>query len=402
MTKLRLLPAAFLLSLLSAQDPKAKALHFSSLVIDTHCDTTQRLLDPTFDLGVRHADGAIDIPRMREGGLKALFFSIFVPDSGGGPVAVAQALAQIAVVRKQADLHPRDLALATTAGGIRKAAARKQIAVLMGIEGGHMINDDLKNLDRFFALGARYMTLTWAFNVNWADSSSEPPVHHGLTDFGRKVVARMNRLGMMVDVSHVSDKTFYDVLATSKAPVIATHSSCRALCDAPRNLTDQMIKDLAAKGGVIQINYYNAFLSQAFKDAQLADGRRIEKEIDAAARQRCGEDARCRRLESTRLVHEHMRNGTLPRVDWRDVVAHICHAVSLVGAEHVGLGSDFDGASTPLDFEDAAQLWKITEALVRKGYSDRDIRNILGGNTLRLMQKVEATAKRLRATHGNS
>jgi membrane dipeptidase len=333
---------------------------------------------------------------MRDGGLDALFFSIWIPGTVTGPKAVERARAQIDAVRRQAELHPHDIALATTAADIRRAAGHHKIAALIGVEGGHMINDDLKTLDRYFDLGVRYMTLTHTVNVAWADSSGDTPAHNGLTDFGRQVVAEMNRLGMIVDISHVSDKTFYDVLATSQAPVLATHSSCRALCDAPRNMTDQMIKDLAAKGGVIQINYFDAFLSQPFKEALFANDGRLDKEINAKAEQRCGDDMGCVELETGRLVREHIAAGTLPRVDWTLIVDHIDHAVKLVGAEHVGLGSDFDGAAMPDGMEDASHLPQITDALLKKGYSSRDIENILGGNTLRVMEQVEDTAKRMR------
>ncbi len=248
---------------------------------------------------------------------------------------------------------------------------------------------------RHLPQSARYMTLTHSVNVAWADSSGDTPAHNGLTDFGKQVVAEMNRLGMMVDISHVSDKTFYDVLAISQAPVIATHSSCRALCDAPRNMTEQMIRDLAAKGGVIQINYFDAFLSQPFKEALSANDSRIDKEIDAKAKERCGEDDACSGLEASRLVHEYTVAGKLPPVDWTLIVEHIDHAVKLVGADHVGLGSDFDGCTTPDGMEDASHLPQITDALLKKGYSPRDIRNILGANTLRVMKQAEATAKRM-------
>jgi membrane dipeptidase len=390
-----MLPALFA-ELATRISPEARALHFGAIVVDTHDDTTQRLLDPAFDLGTRHTDGGIDIPRMKDGGVDALFFSIWVPGTVTGPLAVERALRQIDTVRRQAKLHPRDLIFATTPGGIRWAATHHMIAVLMGVEGGHMINNDLKTLDRFFELGVRYMTLTHSLNVDWADSSGDKPTHNGLTDFGKEVVMEMNRLGMIVDVSHVSDKTFYDVLATSQASVIATHSSCRALCDAPRNMTDQMIKDLAAKGGVIQINYYNGFLSQLFRDALDANGSRIDKEIDAKAKQLCGENEACSELEAGRLVREYITAGKLPPVDWGLIVEHIDHVAKLVGADHVGLGSDFDGAELPEGMEDASHLPQITDALLKKGYSTGEIRDILGGNTLRLMREVEATAKRIK------
>src|SRR5215469_13401918 len=209
---------------------RARKLHFSAIVVDTHDDTTQRLLDERFDLADRHADGSIDIPRMKAGGLDAIFFSIWMSGKITGPEAVKRAEAQIAAVREQVRKHPKDLVLATTSNEVRAAKREGQIAVLMG----------------------------------------DQAAHNGLTDFGKEVVREMNRLGVIVDISHVSDKTFYDVLLTSKAPVFASHSSCRAICDAPRNMTDQMIKDLAAKGGVIQINYHVGFLGQEFRDAEKA------------------------------------------------------------------------------------------------------------------------------------
>ncbi|MGB7349900.1 MAG: dipeptidase, partial [Candidatus Acidiferrales bacterium] len=244
----------------------ARALHFSSIVIDTHDDTTQRLLDPHFNLDVRHTDGNIDIPRMKAGGLDGIFFSIYMPGTITGPIAVEKALEQIDAVREQARLHPNDIMLARTAADVRRAFAEHKIAALMGVEGGHMINDDLAVLDTFAALGVRYMTLTHMVNTDWADSSTDKPAHNGLTDFGKQVVLRMNRDGIMVDISHTADKTFYDALAVSKAPLIASHSSCRALCTAVRNMTDDMIRALAAKGGVIQINYHVGFLSQEYAD----------------------------------------------------------------------------------------------------------------------------------------
>src|ERR1700723_4416707 len=334
---------------------KAHDLHFRSIVVDTHDDTTQRLLDPKFDLGARHTDGSIDIPRMREGGLDAIFFSIYIPGSVTGPIAVQRALEQIEAVRRQVTLHPKNLALAATAGEIRSAFAAHKIAVLMGVEGGHMINNDLANVDKFASLGVRYMTVTHMVNTDWADSSTDKSAHNGLTDFGKQVVVEMNRVGMMVDVSHIADKTFYDVLATSKAPVIASHSSCRALDDAPRNMTDEMIKALAAKGGVIQINFHVAFLSQKFRNAERRNPH-INKAIEQEVANICHGDEACELLEGDRLTRQYVDKGQLPRVDWSEIIEHIDHAVKLVGVEHVGIGSDFDGANMPYGMEDAAQL----------------------------------------------
>jgi membrane dipeptidase len=371
----------------------ARELHFQSIVVDTHDDTTQRLLDPKFDFGVRHTDGSVDIPRMREGGLSAIFFSIWIPGTVTGPAAVQRALDQIGAVRETVARHPNDLVLCTTAEEIRRAKVANKIAVLMGVEGGHMINNSLANLDKFFALGVRYMTLTHTVNTDWADASTDKAAHNGLTDFGKQVVREMNRLGMMVDISHVADKTFYDVLAVSKAPVIASHSSCRALCSTPRNMTDDMIKALAAKGGVIQINYHVGFLSQQFQDASKAHPE-LGKEIEAESKKRCGDNEACQLIEADKITRDMVAQGRLPRVDWTEIITHIDHAVKLVGADHVGLGSDFDGADMPYGMEDVSDIPQISNALLAKGYSPADVRKILGGNTLRLMQDVEAAARK--------
>ncbi len=375
----------------------AKKLHFSSIVIDTHDDTTQRLLDPSFDISVRHADGNIDIPRMREGGLDAIFFSIWIPSATTGPTAVKQAIDQIDAVREAVRKHPNDLVLATTADDIRAAKKAHKIAALIGVEGGHMIDNDLAVLRSFAALGARYMTLTHMGNTDWADSSTDTAAHNGLTDFGKQVVAEMNRLGMVVDVAHVSDKTFYDVLATSKAPVFSSHSSCRALCNAARNMTDQMLRDLASHGGVIQINYHVGFLSQEFRDYEKAHPD-TEKQIEAAVKARCGDNEACRLVAGDAIVREMMEQGKLPKVDWTVIVDHIDRAVKVAGIDHVGLGSDFDGATMPLGMQDVSHLPQITDALLKKGYSDADVRKILGENTLRVLAEVQRVSQQLNSS----
>jgi membrane dipeptidase len=383
----------FLMAADSVSD-KAKALHFSAIVVDTHDDTTQRLLDGKFDLGERHTDGNVDIPRMRDGGLDAIFFSIWTPSKTTGPTAVKQALDQIDAVRQQVHKHPADLFLATTARQIREAHRVKRIAALMGLEGGHMIDNDLGVLRSFAALGVRYMTLTHMGNTEWADSSTDKPEHNGLTDFGKDVVREMNRLGMIVDISHVSDKTFYDVLATTKAPVFASHSSCRAICDAARNMTDDMIRDLAKNGGVIQINYHVGFLSQEFRDFEKKNPE-AEKEITAEVKKRCGENEACILVTGDQVVREFMEAGKLPKVDYTAIISHIDHAVKIAGVDHVGLGSDFDGAVMPIGMQDVTHLPQITEALLQKGYSEDDIHKILGENTLRLMTDVERVSREL-------
>jgi membrane dipeptidase len=387
--------AAFLLAAgVTADDISARArkLHFSSIVVDTHDDTTQRFLGGKFDLAPRDTSGNIDIPRMKEGGLDAIFFSIWMPSKVTGAEAVKRALVQIDAVREQIRKHPGDLILATTADEIRAAHKQGKIAALMGVEGGHMIASDLGVLRSYAALGARYMTLTHSGNDEWADSSTDTPAHNGLTDFGKDVVREMNRLGVIVDISHVSDKTFYDALGVSKAPLFASHSSCRAICDAPRNMTDEMIKALAAKGGVIQINYHVGFLSQEFRNASTPD---IAKQLDEETKKRCGEDESCQLTEGDKVTREFMTQGKLPRVDWTKIIEHIDHAVKIAGADHVGLGSDFDGANMPFGMEDAGKLPQITEALLRKGYSEGDIKKILGENTLRVMTEVERVSREL-------
>jgi membrane dipeptidase len=387
---------AFLAANVTADEIAARArkLHFSSIVVDTHDDTTQRFLDNKFDLGPRDSNGSIDIPRMKEGGLGAIFFSIWMPSKVTGPEAVKRALVQIDAVREQIRKHPNDLVLATTAAEIRAAHKQGKIAALMGVEGGHMIASDLAVLRTYAALGVRYMTLTHSGNDEWADSSTDTPAHNGLTDFGKDVVREMNRLGVVVDISHVSDKTFYDALEVSKAPVFASHSSCRAICDAPRNMTDDMIKALAAKGGVIQINYHVGFLSQEFRDAEKTNPE-LEKAIAAEVQKRCGDNEACQFFEDGRITREYVEQGKLPRVTWTKIIEHIEHAVKVAGIDHVGLGSDFDGAKMPFGMEDASKLPQIAEALLRKGYSEGDIKKILGENTLRVMAEVERVSREL-------
>jgi membrane dipeptidase len=384
------LAAALLAASVQADDiaDRARKLHSSSLVLDTHADTPQRLLFEDFDLEHRDTQGHVDIPRMREGGLNAIFMSIWTPSAWSGPKGVERALKLIDRVREQVRRHPQDLALATSAEEVRQARAQGKIAVLMGMEGGHMIDDDLGLLRVYASLGIRYLTLTHGSNTGWADSSGDEPKHNGLTPFGKSVVHELNRLGVLVDISHVSDKTFYDALEASRAPLIASHSSCRALCNHERNMSDDMIRALARKGGIIQINYNTGFLSQEFADAR----RKVDKELrarDAAAEKRYGDDEAAVIREQERIRRELTAEGKLPKVSWEKIVEHIDHVVKLVGVDYVGLGSDFDGATMPEGMEDCSKLPRITEALLRNGYSESDIKKILGGNTLRVVEEAE-------------
>jgi len=395
-----LLPAAIAHRAPGARDSskevaaRVHAIRQRAIAVDTHDDTPQRMMWENFDLGHRDPSGNIDIPRMREGGLNAIFMSIWTPGTLPGPEASKRALRQIELVRAQVEKHPADLLLATTTADVRRARRENKIAVLMGMEGGHMINSDLGLLRKYAGLGVRYLTLTHSVNDEWADSSTDKPAHNGLTPFGRQVIEELNRLGVMVDISHVSDKTFYDALEVTRAPVIASHSSCRALCSAPRNMSDEMMRALAKNGGVIQINFHIGFLSQEYADASKASSGpdsptgRMEKD--------CGENEACKVLGFQRLSDQATAAGKLPRVSWERIVDHIDHAVKVAGADHVGLGSDFDGAIMPQGMEDVSHYQRITAELVRRGYSDQDVERILGGNTLRVMTQVEEVASKMR------
>lgn len=372
----------------------ASQLHRESIVVDLHIDTPQRLLDEEFDMGLRASKGHVDIPRMKEGGLDATFMSIYVDmDRYQGEAATKRALQLIDTVYSQVQRHPDQLLLATTAADIRDAHQQEKIALLMGMEGGTPIADDLRLLRDFYRLGIRYMTLTHSLNNNWADSSTDEPSHNGLTEFGKEVVREMNRLGMLVDLSHVSDKTFYDVLEVSQAPVIASHSSARALSNEPRNMSDDMIRALARNGGVIHVNYFVRFLDQNYADAFAKVSEEYGARMDALHEQHSDDD---RAFEEARGQLEEEYHSRMPRVSWERILDHMVHIVQLVGVDHVGLGSDFDGAMMPEGMNDASYLPRITSALLEHGYSEIDIQKILGGNTLRVLEEAEQIAVRLR------
>jgi membrane dipeptidase len=375
---------------------RARKLHFSSIVVDTHDDTTQRFFSKDYDLGKRNPTGSVDIPRMQEGGMNGIFFSIWIDGKIMGPPAVEKALDQMDAVHENVLRNSGSIVFARTAEEVRRAHAQGKIAALMGVEGGHMIGNDIRMVRIFSDLGVRYMTLSHFYNTEWSDSSTDKPAHNGLTAFGKEVVREMNRQGMMVDISHVSDKTFYDALEISKAPLIASHSSCRALCNHVRDMSDDMIKALAAKGGVIQINYEKSFIDQAYKDAYDKETGGVAAHF-AELTKDCNNDEDCISKKMADMETKLTAEGKLPHVSWERIIDHIDHAVKLVGADHVGLGSDFDGADMPDGMEDCSKLPKITEALLRKGYSEPDIRKILGENTLRVMEQAERVSKELQA-----
>jgi membrane dipeptidase len=260
-----------------------------------------------------------------------------------------------------------------------------------------MLGNDIRMVRIYSDLGVRYMTLSHFYNDEWADSSTDKPAHNGLTDYGKDIVREMNRQGMLVDISHVSDKTFYDALAVSTAPLIASHSSCRALCNHARNMSDDMIKALAAKGGVIQINYEKSFVDQAYKDALEKQSGGVVEMMDQLKKQ-CGDDEACMGEKMAEREKQAIAEGKLPHVSWERIVDHIDYAVKLVGADHVGLGSDFDGASMPEGMDDVSHLPQIADALLKKGYSEADVRKILGENTLRVLAAAEQVSREMQST----
>ena len=370
-----------------------------AIIIDTHADTPQMMLDEGYDFADPNSPYMISIPKMRQAHLGAEFMSIWVDTAWPQQDLIHRAIDLMDAVDAQVTLHSDTLEMARTTDDIARIHGNNKIAILMGVEGGHIIEDDLRALDTFYRLGARYMTLTHTKDTNWAGSSGEK-TDKGLTDFGRQVVERMNRLGMMVDISHVSDKTFYDAVSVSRAPVIASHSSCRALCNAPRNMTDDMIRALAKNGGVMDINFYEAFLDKTFADAYSA----VEKQMDAGVKASQDKARRGRRTwkYSQELAIQQKFAAQLPPVSFERIADHIDHAVKIGGVDHVGLGSDFDGVSgfVPRGMEDCSKLPNLVRELARRGYSSEDLEKILGGNLLRVMGQVEHVAAKMQTEGG--
>ena len=383
---------------------KARAIHESALIIDTHADTPQRFLDENFDLGSTDPNdvGHISLDKAKRGNLGAEFFSIWVdPETNQGHFA-QHTFDLIDSVYEQATRHPDRMMMAFSTTDIERAHKEHKLAALMGIEGGHSIENDMHLLRDYYRLGVRYMTLSWSNTNEWADSSgdindSKIQHHNGLTDFGKQVVLEMNRLGMMVDISHVADKTFWDAIATTKAPVIASHSSARALTNAPRNMTDDMLRAVAKNGGVVQVNFFSGFLDEDYRKASAAQSKdqtaAIQKYIDSLR----AEGKPVNYIEVNRLDREWM--AKIPRPPFKALIDHIDHIAKVVGIDHVGLGSDFDGVSgaTPQGMDSAADLPKITQALLDRGYSAEDIKKILGGNILRVFRQVETVSREMQA-----
>lgn len=368
------------------------AIHRRAIAIDMHADTTQRLLDENVDLAQRLQDGHFDSVRAREGGLDAQFFSIWVEPElfgGGGPVAMKRADDQIAAVHALAEKHPETWQFAAMASDIRRISGEGKLAALTGLEGGYAIDEKLENVERYYKLGVRYMSPAWSVSTSWAGSSGDSVgTQRGLNEFGKQVVREMNRVGMMVDVSHVSDPTFWDIVNTSTKPVIATHSGCRALANVPRNLTDDMIKALAKTGGVVNVIFYPEHLEPGWSEKKKQLDMEIAPMVQRASEEEKGDVAHKKMARDAVRREEYGKH--LPPVTVSRLVDHIDHVVKLVGIDHVGIGSDFDGVQSTLsDLADVSQLPNLTTELLRRGYSETDIDKILGGNMLRVMEAVQ-------------
>ncbi len=370
-----------------------------AILIDTHDDVTSLTVEG-YDIATPNKRGQTDLPRMK-GFLGAEFFAVYVgAEYTNGNHSANRALQMIDTVRTDIVRgHPNELVLSTTAEDIVRAHKERKIAALMGIEGGHAIEDSLRLLRNFYALGVRYMTLTHFNTNNWADAQgdvdkAEVAHHNGLTPFGKDVVREMNRLGMMVDISHTADKTFYDAIETSSAPIIASHSSCRAISSNTRNMTDDMIRALAKNGGTMQINFDCGYLSQRYDDAS--------KPLMAGIRERFAEAQKIADPGAKAAAIEALRAeaaSAVPPATLADVVAQIDHAVEVGGIDHVGIGTDFDGVGcVPLELSSYDKFPALTRALLEKGYSAAEIEKIYGGNLLRVMRAVEQRAGELKGT----
>ena len=386
-----------------SDSPASPTVHRSALVIDTHADTPQRLLDEGWDftgpLASDHSVGHLNLETASAGDLSAEFFVAWV-DPGAYPPDqyVSRTLALIDAVHQQAGRHPSQLALCRSPDEILGAHASGRFAMLLAVEGGHSIANSLALLRTYHRLGVRYMTLTWANSNDWAESSGdlrEPdsPISPGLTSFGREVVAEMNRVGMVIDVSHASDRTLADVLARSKSPVLASHSSARALCDSPRNLTDAQLRAIAATGGAVMVNFYSAFIDEDFREAFIAQ----KPERDEAHARLAEKWAR----NSHAPTPYHVSNAIdrefaarIPRPPFESLMAHFDHIIRIAGIDHVGIGTDFDGISAlPQGIDSAADLPKVTAALLARGHSHDDVRKVVGGNLLRVFRAVQSAAE---------
>ena len=378
------------------------AVHQSAIVIDTHADTPQRFVDESWDFTDPLNGGMLNYDSAKKGNLAAQFFSIWV-DPGQYPAkeSAHRTLSLIDGTLEQVRTHPDKLQLCLSSDEIIAAHKSGKLAVLMGIEGGHSIENDLGLLRDFYRLGVRYMTLTWSNTNDWADSSGDindttVTHHNGLTPFGKQVVQEMNRLGMMVDISHVSDKTFWDVIATTRTPIIASHSSARALTQAPRNLTDEMMQAIAKNNGVVMVNFFPAFIDENWRQAWSASSAERNRAQDALEAEYKAKGLPVPYTASDKIDREFA--ARIGRAPFNSLIDHFDHVIKVAGIDHVGIGTDFDGIPVPPDgIDSAADLPKITAALMAQGYTAEDMKKLLGGNLLRVFREVQAAAD-----HGNT
>lgn len=376
---------------ISATDPnRVPDVHRRAIIVDGHCDTPYRLFRHNVHLDEHDTEAQADLRSLREGGITASFFAAYVPPFYADRGAAQFAHRLIDIIHAEAARRPDELSFVTDSAGIRAAKKDGKLALMIGVEGGHAIEDSLDTLRALYDRGARYMTLTHVNTNNWCDSSGDAGRHGGLTEFGREVVRTMNDLGMIVDVSHISDDAFRDVLATTRVPVVATHSSCRSLCNHPRNLTDDMLRELAANGGVCMINFFSAFISDEAAQVVRKAARRPKADSDGLGGT---EELPDDRTDWDSYLTWFQALGS-PRATLDQVVDHIVHAATIAGIDHVGIGSDFDGVpSLPDQLHDAAALPLLTERMLERGMSESDVEKVLGGNFMRVFEQIEGGAK---------
>lgn len=395
---LKVLCLAFLTSCSAGQsgsvETEAERIHREAIVIDGYIGTTSQVMWPDWDFTERHSveESHVDLPRMIEGGLDAAFFSIGAVDAVTGAAAVQVSLEEIDRYHRLAELHPDKLALCRSAEDVRRAHSEGKKCILLGMAGGHNIAESLSVLRAYHRLGLSYMHLNHDTNTSWSDAAREEPEHHGLTEFGKSVVKEMNRIGMMVDISHVADESAWAALEASEAPVIASHSGSRALAPHVRNMTDDMIRAVAASGGVVMVVYHLPFIDREYYEAWV----KIRPELAEFGMELQEKYPGKQNIPRWREEGRKFLATRMPKVSWTRIVDHIDHIVETAGVDHVGIGSDFDGAIMPEGMEDCSNLPKITEELLRRGYSEPDIKKVLGGNILRVMEEVAATSARLR------
>jgi membrane dipeptidase len=372
---------------------QADKIHENYLTVDTHCDTPMNLVESGYDLGVRHDKECVDFPRMKEGGLDAEFLVVFTNqgprNDSTNQIVYDEALRVIDAIHKNVEKNSAIAELAYSPEDAYRIKKEGKRVAFIGMENGYTVGTDILKVKQFYDLGARYMTLCHTSNNDICDSSTDPegPESNGLSQFGAEVVKEMNRLGMMVDVSHISDKSFYDVLKTSKAPVIASHSSCRSLCSSPRNLTDDMLQALKENGGVIQICILSGYIKTPEPNPELDVRIKALKEEYGDFKTLSGDQKSKFRDKMWDILNKYGKLATVS-----DVVDHIDHVVQVIGIDYVGIGTDFDGGGGVNGCKSAADMKNITVELLRRGYSNKEIAKIWGGNIMRVFREVEKVA----------